>query len=116
MSIWWHRRDKSGKRYLYQVDYDFMLVLLVIGLIAAIIGPTLLFNPSVILFLPCAFLVGGLTCLVIYKMSLYTKRIWFSFGSRLMSKGYASLYKFAYILIGVGVALMLLLLNALKGG
>jgi glucan phosphoethanolaminetransferase (alkaline phosphatase superfamily) len=114
MSFWWYRRDKSGKRYLWQIDYDPMIVLVVIGLIVAIIGPSLLRNPSIIIFFPFFLLIAGLACLVISKISLYKKRIWFSFGSGLMSKGYANLYKVAYVLIGVGVLLMLLLFNALR--
>jgi len=59
-------------------------------------------------------LLGGLACLTVPKVSLYRRGIWLSFGSGLMSRGYASLYKVAYVLMGVGVLLMLLLLSALR--
>lgn len=38
MSFWWHRRDKSGKAYWYQIDFDPMIIVIVVGLVVAIIG------------------------------------------------------------------------------
>jgi hypothetical protein len=64
--------------------------------------------------LPFAVLAVGLASLIIAKISLYKKGIWLSFGPGLMTKGYATLYKTAYVLLGIGVLLLLLILNALR--
>lgn len=39
MSFWWHKRDKSGKRYLWQIDVEPLIIFLVIGLLAALVVP-----------------------------------------------------------------------------
>lgn len=114
MSFWVYKKDKSGKTILWQIDIEPMVLMVVIGMLAAIIGPRLFQDPSIIIMLPFVLLGAGLVCLIISKMSLYKKGIWFSFGPKLMSKGYATLYKAAYVLIGVGVLILLLLLNALR--
>jgi hypothetical protein len=113
MSFWWHKRDKAGRRHLWQIDYDPMIIMLVIGMLAALIAPTLFRNPSIIIFSPFVFLSIGLFCLIISKISLYRKGIWFSFGPGVMSKGYAKLYKVGYLLLGVGALLLLALFNAM---
>ena len=41
MSFWWSKRDKSGKKMLWLVDNDPMISMIVIGLIAALVGPRL---------------------------------------------------------------------------
>jgi hypothetical protein len=109
MSFWCHRRDKSGKKILWEIDYDPLTFIVIIGLLAALVGPSLFRNPSLIIFFPCMLLLTGLTCLVISKISLYKKGIRVSFGPNLMSKGFATLYKIAYILLGIGTLLLLLL-------
>jgi len=65
-------------------------------------------------FLISVFLGGGLACLLAAKSSLFRQGIWLSFGSGRMSAGYVRLYKLAYVLIGLGMLLMLLLLSALR--
>ena len=109
MSFWYHRQDKSGKTILWEIDYDPLTFFVTIGLLAGVIAPSLFRNPALIFFFPCLFLLGGLTCLVISKISLYKKGIRFSFGPSLMSKRFATLYKIAYILLGIGILLLLLL-------
>ncbi len=91
-----------------------MLLMIVIGLLAAIIGPRLFHDPSIILMIPFVLFGAGLVCLIISKMSLYKKGTWFSFGPKLMTKGYATLYKAAYVMLGFGVLILLLLLNVLQ--
>lgn len=109
MSSWCHRRDKSGKKILWEIDYDPLIFFVIIGLLAGLVGPSLFRNPALVIFFPCMLLLSGLTCLVISKISLYKKGIRFSFGPSLMSKGFATLYKIAYILLGIGILLLLLL-------
>ena len=64
--------------------------------------------------LSAVLLLSGLACLAIAKVSPGKQGARLSFGSGLMSKRYAGLYKIAYVLMGVGVLVMVLLLNALR--
>lgn len=114
MSFWWHKRDESDKKILWEIDFDPMILLIILGVLAAIVGPSLLRNPSIILFIPFMLLLAGLSCLILAKISVYRKGIWFSFGSRHMSRGYARLYWAAYALLGLGVLLLPPLLTALQ--
>lgn len=41
MSFWWRKKDKSGKQYLWQIDIEPLIILLVFGLLAALVGPRL---------------------------------------------------------------------------
>ncbi len=88
------------------IDIEPMPAIMIIGLLAALIGPKLL---TVIAILPFALSLLGLAFLIIAKVSLFRRGIWFSFGSKLMARGYARLYKLSYILIGIGVLFLLLL-------
>jgi hypothetical protein len=114
MSLWLYKRDKSGKKILWQIDFKPLSIMVVLGLLAALIGPSIFRNPFIIIFSPFALVTVGLACLIISKISLYKKGIWLSFGYALMSKGYAKLYKVAYVLIGLGMLILLLLFNALQ--
>jgi hypothetical protein len=82
-------------------------------MLGALIGPSLFRNPSIIAIVPFVLLSVGLSCLIISKMSLYRKGIWFSFGPGVMTKGYAKLYKVGYLLLGVGALILLALFNAM---
>jgi hypothetical protein len=64
--------------------------------------------------LSAVLLLSGLACLAIAKVSRCKEGAWLSSGSAHMSKGYAGLCKIAYVLMGVGVLVMLLVLNALR--
>ena len=115
MSLWLYRRDKNGKKILWQIDFDPMIILVVIGLLAALfIGPSVFRNPSIIKMFPFGLLSAGLACLIVSKISLYKRGIWFSFGPGFMTKGYAKLYKAGYLLLGVGTLLLFALLNAMR--
>jgi hypothetical protein len=115
MSLWTYKKDKSGKKILWQIDYDPMTFVFIVGLLAAIVGPELIRNPSIIIFFPFMILLAGLTCLIISKISIYKKGIWFSFGIAQMTEGYAKLYKVGYLLFGVSSLLLLALFNAFRG-
>jgi hypothetical protein len=113
MSLWIYKKDKSGKTVLWQIDIAIPLVMVLLGLLAALILPKTLENPSFMVWLPFALSSTGLMLLIISKMSLFRRGIWLSFGPRQMTKRYASLYKAGYILLGLGVLLILALLRAL---
>lgn len=114
MSLWIYKKDKNGKTILWVIDIAFpFVIMLLIGLLAALTGPTLFQRPAIMLSMPFAFSAAGFLLLLISKISLYRKGIWFSFGTRQMTKGNATLYRTAYFLIALGVLIQLLLLNAL---
>jgi len=114
MSLWIYKKDKSGEKILWHIDFEPLSMVVLLGLLAALIGPSIFKNPSIIILFPFALVTVGLVCLIIAKISLYKKGVWRSFGSALMSKGYAKLYKIAYVLIGLGILILLLLFNALQ--
>jgi len=91
-----------------------MIIMIVFGLLAAIVGPSIFSNPSLIIIFPFVLLAVGLACLTIAKIFLYKKGIWVSFGIGSMTNGYAKLYKVGYLLLGVGTLLLLALFNALR--
>lgn len=114
MSFWIYKKDKNGKTILWLIDVPFSLLMLFTAFLAALIGPKLYGNPSIILWLPFALSAAGVVLLLISKLSLYGKGIWISFGPKQMSKKYASIYKAAYVLIGLGVLLLLAIWNILR--
>jgi hypothetical protein len=115
MSFWIHKKDKTGKTMLWQIDVAIPFVTtIVLALLAAFVGPNLYRNPSIILWIPFIILACGCALLFISKLSLYRKGIYGSLGPGLMTKRYATLYKAAYVLIGLGVLLLLATWNALR--
>jgi hypothetical protein len=100
MSFWIYKKDKNGKAIVWQIDIAIPLVMVLLGLLAALIIPKTLENPSFLVWLPLALASAGFILLLISKISLYRKGIWSSFGSKQMSRKYASIYKTAYILLG----------------
>jgi len=97
--------NKAGK--IRWIDIEPLTAMIFIGLLAAIIGPHKL--ARAFLILPFALSILGLVFLIISKVSLFRQGILFSFGSKLMTRGYARLYRLSYILIRIGVFFLLLL-------
>lgn len=114
MSFWWYGRKRNGRRYLWQIDTDPLAVMMMAAFIVVVIALNLLANPSKAVFLISALLAGGFACLLMAKISLFRQKIWLSFGPGRMSRGYARLYKVAYVLMGLGALVMLLLWSAIR--
>jgi len=82
------------------------------GFLGALMGSRLLGHSSmgtgaiIVLLFPSLFVVGGIVCLILAKVSLFRRGIWISFGPALM-KDKARLYKIAYSLMGIGLLLFL---------
>jgi hypothetical protein len=114
MSFWIYKKDKKGRNILWQIDYDPMVFMVIIGLLAALVGPTIFSNPTFIIISPFLLMLAGFICLIIAKVSLWKKGIWQSFGTRHMSLGYAALYQAAYILMTAGIVMLGLLLTAIN--
>jgi hypothetical protein len=114
MSLWFSTRDKKGRRHWWAIGTDPTAVVSAITIIVLWAGSNLMQCLLQHPWVPFVLAGSGLAFLVIAKVSLYRQGIWLSFGPGLMARKYASLYKVAYVLIGVGVLLMLLLLGALR--
>lgn len=114
MSFWWYKRDKGGKKILWQIEFYPMVFMLIIGMLAALVGPSLYGEPKFIILFPFLLMFAGLICLIIAKVSLYKKGIWTSFGTKHMSLGYVALYQAAYILMSAGIVMLVLLLAAIN--
>lgn len=113
MSFWLYTRGKGGKRHLWQIDTEPFTVMSVLAFAAVVAGMGLILRPAMTGWLSVVLLLSGLACLILAKVSLYRQGIWLSFGPGRMSSGYASLYRVAHVLMGLGVLLMLLLLSVL---
>jgi hypothetical protein len=114
MSFWIYRKDKNGKTSLWQIDIYIPFLITLVGLSITLILPKQSQMLSFVVWSPFVLLGAGLVLLLISKLSLYRKGIWVSFGSKQMSKTNATLYKTAYVFLGLGVLLLLLTWNALR--
>lgn len=114
MSFWLYTRGKGGKRPLWQIDTEPFAVMSVLVFAVVVVGLGLILHPALTGWLSVVLLLSGLACLTISKVSLYRQGIWLSFGPGRMTRGCASLYKVAYLIMGVGVLLMALMLSAMR--
>lgn len=115
MSFWIYKKDKTGRTILWQIDIAIpFLMMILLALLAAFVGPNLYRTPTIIIWLPSIILAVGFVLLFISKLSLYRKGIYGAFGPKQMTKTYATLYKTAYLLLGLGVLLLFLIWNSLR--
>ena len=70
-----YRKDINGKTYLWQIDVDPLIIVMIIGILAAIGIPQVNLNPSLLLILPFTCTIIGLVLLSVSKISLYRKGI-----------------------------------------
>src|SRR5262245_61684067 len=94
-----------------RICVDPMMMLILMGLLAALVVPSILLRPTRGFVSAVALLVGGVTCLALAKSSLWRQRIWISWGSSRRTRGYATLYKWGWVGIGSGILLLLLTLR-----
>ena len=85
-----------------------MMGIFVPGLINARQGDLTLF------WVALTFAVIGVALLFFAKLPLYRQGNYLTFGSRALSRGRRKVYRIAYIFIGAGLLLMLLLLAVLQ--
>jgi len=109
MSSLTSKANKKGK--ITWIDIEPFPAMTIIGLLAALLFPYLW---RAMLILPFTLSLLGLAFLIIAKISLFRRGIWFSFGSQLMTRGYAKLYTLSYYLMGIGVLLLLMLFFLMK--
>jgi hypothetical protein len=98
MSLWIYKKDKDGKQNLYWVDIPLFSIPLIISLFLAVFITQFFY-----------FIAIGFIFILIAKISLFSKGIWISWGSKQMSKPFKLLYQAGYILVGIGVSIILLI-------
>jgi hypothetical protein len=110
MSWWISSQDqKTGRRYVWSVGGgDLMLPMVVIALFVALFAPAIIRDPRSPVAIALWILLGGFLCLTVAKVSLFRQGIWRSWGSQMMTQGYARLYKVAYVLLAIGLFYSLL--------
>jgi hypothetical protein len=103
MSLWIKRRDRTGKNLLL-IDTHPVLLLIVIGAFIVTLAP----HPKFSAWIPGVIVALGVICLAAAKHSVIRRGIWNSWGPSGMTAWNARLYKTAYTLVGLGIALFLM--------
>lgn len=107
MSWWISSQDqKTGRRYMWSVGDGSFLLMCVGGLLVALFAPALIRDPRSPVAIALWILLGGFLCLTVAKVSLFRQGIWISWGPQMMTRGYARLYKVAYVLLAIGLFLL----------
>jgi len=101
-------RDDHRRPRLSRICVDPLMTLILMGLVIGLVVPNILHRPTRAAVGAVALMVAGLCCLALAKASLWRQRMWTSWGSNRMTRGYAILYKWGWVGIGAGVVLLLL--------
>ena len=108
MSFWFYKKEKKGKKSLYAVDIPYDAIMPLLGMIAALLFVRYLnLNNFIKDFFYLIF--AGFFLLLISKISLFSRGIWNSWGTKHMSKTFRILYIVGYGFMGTGVVLILLI-------
>lgn len=103
MSFWVQKNENDGKSHVYSVSVPIELIMVFVALAVGLIAPRYI-NDSLQLGKDSLKLSAfGCFFIVIAKLSLFRKRIWNSWGSKLMKKPFALAYKMGYFFVAVGV-------------
>ena len=109
MSFWIYKKNKEGKKEMFSVTIPIEMLMIIIGLLTALIVPRYLIKPIRIMTDSMFIVILGFILFAIAKVSLFSKGIWNSWGSKLMNTPYRILYRTGYILMGIGVVVLLVL-------
>jgi hypothetical protein len=111
MSYWFYKKEKSGKKSLYAVDFPYVAIMPLLGMIAALLFPRYLNLNNLIK--DCFYLVSaGFFLILISKISLFSKGIWNSWGPNHMSKPFKFLYITGYMSIVIGILLIIAIVHS----
>ena len=102
------------KRYPSRIDIDLIVPTIVISLLMGLIVPRWLQSPISILRDIGFLIAAGFLCVLAAKISLFRRGIWGSWGPKMMTTGWARLYKFGYVVKGIGILLILLFYRAMR--
>jgi hypothetical protein len=101
MSIWFQRRDKDGIEARYSVTVPLEIVLVVLTLIAAFIGPRYFGDNTLLVTDAFILLVVGLSLFLASKIPVFKKGVFNTWGSKNMSP----IFKWAYW-VGYGAMIL----------
>ena len=103
MSFWIYRKEKDGRSFVYSITVPIELIIIVLGLMAAILLPRY-FHDSV-QFGKDALILSflGFSLFLASKISLFQRGIWNSWGTKQMSKPFSWLYIIGYTLMVIGL-------------
>jgi len=93
------------RRYCSVINLLSLLAMPILGLFFALALPRWLPDPVNIAKDGAVVLTVGFLCLLAAKFSLFRRGIWMSWGPGHMPVGWSRLYKFAYVLMGIGALL-----------
>ena len=105
MSFWIYRKDKSGKKSLYSIDFPYESLIILIILLCGLFASRYIYDKTKFAYDSIGLLIVGFVFLLIAKISLFRKGIWNSWGSSLMSTPFKYLYWTGYILMILGIVL-----------
>jgi hypothetical protein len=111
MSWWVNSKDKAGRQHIWLIDEPIILIQIFAALFVGLVLPLILMtarNPMPFAIGSVGIILLGYACLVVAKTSLFCRGIWFSWGTRRMSRNHARLYRTAYALMVSGGTLLLL--------
>lgn len=102
--------SKPGHRHAWLVEFQLLVfaVPLIFGVLLSALLPLVLRHPWPVALGSVGAMWLGAVSVAISKVSLFRQGIWVSWGSRLMGRHSAILYRIGYGLIGLGTALLLL--------
>jgi hypothetical protein len=103
MSIWIYRKGDDGKKSIYTVYIPFEILIVIIGVIAALLIPRYVHNFQQLAIDSIIMTMAGFILLLISKISQFKKGIWNSWGSKQMRKPFKFSYWFGYALMVLGV-------------
>src|SRR5262245_19810121 len=99
--------DRQSRSRPSRICVDPLMMIVVFGLGGGLIVLSTARHPTRAAISALALFAGGALCLTLAKTSLWRQGIWTSWGSSRMTKGYARVYKWGWILLGAGFLLML---------
>jgi hypothetical protein len=108
MSFWIYRKDETGKKHLWAIDVEPLVLMLPVGLLLALIMPQLILDPLGLGVKGALVLAAGFSCLLAAKLSLFRRGIWSSWGPHAMTLWWGRLYKLGYVLMFAGTIVLLL--------
>jgi len=102
MSYWFIHKDKSGNTQVVAIDLLPIAIPLLVGIIVAIIAPNLLLNPVPFFYLSCVTTGIGFILFSASKVSVFSKGLLLTFGTKAMRKPFRVCYYLGYALIILG--------------
>ncbi len=109
MSLWIPRRTADGRLYWYSVGVPIFALGPVLAVCLLLLVELATKAPLESLAFFAGMLLFGFTAFLVAKISVFQASIWFSFGSRRMTRRMRRFYRLGYLLMVPGAVMTLLL-------